>query len=64
MITYFAVVTTYNLAHKKFRKFCVGCLYKRLREKQVPFDIFALCMIYCFTPEKINGFCDVEYSML
>ena len=64
MITYFAVVTTYNLARKMFRKFCAGCLYKCPREKQVAFDIFALYMIYCFTPEKINGFCDVEYSML
>ena len=55
MITYFAVIATYNLPHKKFRatrKFCAGCLYKRPREEQVTFDIFTLCMIDCFSPEK------------
>ena len=46
---------TYNLARKEFRatiKFCAECLYKRPRKEQVAFDIFTLCMIYCFTPKK------------
>ena len=63
IITYFAVVATYNPARKEFRatrKFCAECLYKRTREEQVA-HIYVV--IYCFTL-KNQWLCDVEHSVL
>ena len=64
MITYFAAVAKYNVACKEFRatrKFLAGTLYKRPRKELVAFDVFMMCLIDCFTAEKIDGFVTEHY---